>query len=75
MKLEKILKLTLTEEEIENIQKTAEIFNDICNSYYEEDADCKQCPLYDLCRKCGNEKVPHNILYDLVDQLNTTKGA
>ena len=60
MLIEKILKISLEEQEKEKILEVSAMFNEICDNCN----DCEECPILDLCNTSGT--YPHIALQELV---------
>ena len=70
MKLERKLNLTLTDEELDILDKAAYVLNDICNAYDNMEC-CEECPLHDMCDTSDvwDSSTPHNRLFELIHKL------
>lgn len=70
MKVERKVKLTLTDEELNILDQAANLFQDICYSYDDIEC-CSECPLRDMCDTSNvwDTYTPHNRLFELIHKL------
>ena len=75
MKLERKVKLTLTDEELNILDEAAYVLEDICRAYDDIEC-CDECPLRDMCDTSDSwdTYTPHNRLYELIHTLKNNKS-
>ena len=69
MKTKLELSVTISEEEINTIEKAETILQEICFTF-DGHNQCELCPMYSICTKTLNDvTTPHNILYHIRNSL------
>ena len=66
MNIEKVIHLSITEEEHETLKKAEKILEEVCEAF---GADCEGCPLYELCDKMKNSYTPSSVLRNCIKAL------
>lgn len=61
MKVEKVIRVSINEEEYAILEKATDILQDICLAY-DSAGQCEACPFYKQCERLPNTVTPHTLL-------------
>lgn len=62
------LSVIISPEEEDTLQQAGTILKKICH-IFDEQGQCKLCPLKDICDRLGNTMTPSSVIYAATDAL------
>lgn len=74
MKVEKTVKVLISENEYEELMRARDILKNIC-SIFDEINKCEVCPFYSVCGQLPNTLVPYSIIEDCVYELEIDEDS